>query len=187
VEETKPLPGVFPATWKYVYQNMGVSAKEITEAARALSSSCWQPSCWKCDSRIDLNSGEGGEGFHVRDVTISEYLGLNYLNRNTGLKNQNYSPILSQKRRISPKIKQMAYEVFGNQCVACQRTARTLDHILAHAKGGLTEIDNLQPMCEECGTEKGDQDVEIVEVQLYCGLLPTIPNELIEADEQISI
>lgn len=47
---------------------------------------------------------------------------------------------------------------YGYRCLRCGTTRRLgLDHIHPVSKGGKTEIDNLQLLCEPCNTEKGDQ------------------------------
>ena len=50
-------------------------------------------------------------------------------------------------------------ECYGEQCLNCGVTSETdtlvLDHIISIAKGGLSEIDNLQILCSECNRLKG--------------------------------
>jgi|GEM_PF-1455719 len=48
---------------------------------------------------------------------------------------------------------------YGEKCLNCGITAEdsklVLDHIISIAKGGLSELDNLQILCEECNRIKG--------------------------------
>ena len=156
-EEHKPFPIVFGPDWLEGYKNLGLliglSRSQIATVARALRNGSWLPACWQCGSSIDLNSEES---FHIRRVSFSMYFNL-YMTR----------------RRFPPlSIKKIVYKLFRTKCVACQRKAVTLDHIFAYSKGGLTEVANLQPMCEECSTEKANRDVEIVSANLTFLLRP---------------
>lgn len=48
---------------------------------------------------------------------------------------------------------------YGEQCLNCGTNSKddtlVLDHIISIAKGGLSEIDNLQILCAECNRLKG--------------------------------
>jgi 5-methylcytosine-specific restriction endonuclease McrA len=48
----------------------------------------------------------------------------------------------------------------------------TLDHVVAAAKGGRTELTNLQPLCGKCNVTKGDSDVDVVDVVFTFPLRP---------------
>ena len=37
-----------------------------------------------------------------------------------------------------------------------ERVLMNIDHIIPRSKGGANRLDNYQPMCEPCNTEKGD-------------------------------
>jgi hypothetical protein len=44
----------------------------------------------------------------------------------------------------------------GEKCATCGRTDNlTVDHVLALAKGGSNDIDNLQLLCRSCNSRKG--------------------------------
>lgn len=61
------------------------------------------------------------------------------------------------KRPVVPEA--LRNEIFlrdGNQCVLCKSTHNLqLDHIVSLSKGGRTEKNNLQTLCEACNKEKG--------------------------------
>lgn len=62
----------------------------------------------------------------------------------------------SKRRRISYRTRLRIYERDGYSCVACGSSEElTLDHILALAKGGDNEDENLQTMCRTCNLKKG--------------------------------
>ena len=53
--------------------------------------------------------------------------------------------------------------IYGKQCViaGCTNTDFTLDHIVAYSKQGKTSVNNLQPMCGEHNSSKGDSSEAI--------------------------
>ena len=53
-------------------------------------------------------------------------------------------------------------EHYGNRCVKCGRdnVKLTADHILPVAKGGSSNIDNIQPLCQFCNSSKGDKHID---------------------------
>ena len=53
-------------------------------------------------------------------------------------------------------------EHYGGKCLCCGRdnVALTVDHITPVAKGGTSNIDNLQPLCLSCNSSKGTQIID---------------------------
>ena len=51
---------------------------------------------------------------------------------------------------------------YGNKCLCCGRdnVKLTADHILPVAKGGSSNIDNIQPLCQSCNSSKGDKHID---------------------------
>jgi 5-methylcytosine-specific restriction endonuclease McrA len=51
-----------------------------------------------------------------------------------------------------------ALKAFFQACPCCGKKKRlTLDHIIPLAWGGRNSLDNLQPLCKKCNSEKGDR------------------------------
>lgn len=51
--------------------------------------------------------------------------------------------------------------LYGYRCLCCgSRRHLQLDHIRPVSKGGKTELDNLQFLCEVCNEKKGDQIID---------------------------
>lgn len=75
------------------------------------------------------------------------------------------------KRGVPPQVKQQArarlrshyrawYAVlvaqYGERCLHCgDTTALAIDHVVPVAKGGMSELENLQVLCAVCNTAKG--------------------------------
>ena len=61
------------------------------------------------------------------------------------------------KRPVVPEaVRNSIFERDGNKCVLCASTDNLqLDHIVSLSKGGKTEENNLQTLCEECNKVKG--------------------------------
>ena len=57
-------------------------------------------------------------------------------------------------------MKNLIYEEYGKQCTSCRRVLNadllTIDHIVPWDSGGRTELQNLQPLCENCNSEKSN-------------------------------
>lgn len=50
---------------------------------------------------------------------------------------------------------------FGNRCLACRRRRRlTPDHVIPVAKGGTSNIDNIQPLCGPCNSKKATRTTD---------------------------
>ena len=51
---------------------------------------------------------------------------------------------------------------YGGKCLCCGRTdvKLTADHVVPVAKGGTSNIDNLQPLCLSCNSSKGTQIID---------------------------
>ena len=53
-------------------------------------------------------------------------------------------------------------EHYGNRCVKCGRddVKLTADHVIPVARGGRSDIDNIQPLCQFCNSSKGDKTID---------------------------
>lgn len=50
---------------------------------------------------------------------------------------------------------------YGNRCLCCGSTEDiTIDHIKPLSKGGLNTIDNVQPLCHACNSNKRDTEID---------------------------
>lgn len=52
------------------------------------------------------------------------------------------------------KIKGVAFQVHGRDCLQCGDVATEIDHIIELDQGGSNDLDNLQPLCKACHTKK---------------------------------
>lgn len=69
-------------------------------------------------------------------------------------------------------------ERYGNRCLKCGKPGDyrtlTVDHIVSVNHGGTNYIWNLQPLCNKCNREKGDQDIDYRPSYLQGALFPAI-------------
>jgi 5-methylcytosine-specific restriction endonuclease McrA len=79
---------------------------------------------------------------------------------------------VSESKRAPAWMKKIVRDMFGSTCAACGREAETIDHVVARTKGGMTEVVNLQPLCDQCNQEKANKDVDIVTITLTFPLRP---------------
>lgn len=57
--------------------------------------------------------------------------------------------------------RQEVYDRDGNKCLKCGKESRlSLDHIKPKSKGGGWSVDNLQTLCRNCNTDKGDTEID---------------------------
>ncbi len=51
---------------------------------------------------------------------------------------------------------------YGGKCLCCGRTdvKLTADHVVPVAKGGTSNIDNIQPLCVPCNSSKKDKTID---------------------------
>lgn len=156
LEEQPQLPQVYGRDLAMGYTALGFSRREIRAVRQALEEGSWRPCCYWCGGSVDVM----GEGFCVRRIDISGYFGLK-----------------THDGRKPPKwMKDAVLRGFGSRCASCKKRLSldkaTFDHIVAASKGGLTEVTNLQPLCQRCNVAKADQEVESVEVILTFPLRP---------------
>ena len=60
-----------------------------------------------------------------------------------------------KRKRIAPQV----FERYGEFCQICgSEDNLTIDHIIPIAKGGSSELNNLQPLCRSCNSKKGAND-----------------------------
>lgn len=138
------------------YAALGFSRREIQEVRYAIKDGSWRPRCYWCGSAIDVM----GEGFRVGRTDILERFGID-----------------THKGEKPPKwMKEALLRGFGGRCAGCRKrltpNKTTFDHIVPASKGGMTEMTNLQVLCQRCNAAKGDQDVEVMDVELTFPLRP---------------
>jgi hypothetical protein len=160
MEETTPTPHVFGQSWEEDYAALGVPRKKIAAARETLESGSWVgPNCFVCGSSMPLE--DGGEPFYVRNILLSEFLGLDR----------------ARGRKPTAWMKRIVLGAYEAKCAACQKELSehdtTFDHIVPVGENGETELDNLQPMCKDCNQKKKNLPVKTVEhPPLTFALLP---------------
>lgn len=68
--------------------------------------------------------------------------------------------IRAERKRVTKRVRYEIFQKFNNRCAICGRSASDgavlhVDHILAIANGGTSDVDNLQVLCEDCNIGKG--------------------------------
>ena len=92
---------------------------------------------------------------------------------------ENYGIDVETPGRKNPpnRRKKLIKKFYQGKCFRCERSDVKLhiDHIVPQSKGGDAAFRNLQPLCEKCGNEKGDDmpsDLEFYS-DLYFGPYPS--------------
>jgi predicted phage replisome organizer len=85
-----------------------------------------------------------------------------------------------RQQRHREKQKQLALE--SKTCVYCGGVATGVDHILAKARGGSDNDDNLVPCCIECNRKKNDKPI----VDFLNNNLSTINHELVQKNRKLA-
>lgn len=68
----------------------------------------------------------------------------------------------TNRRLFSKSEKTAAFVAFGGKCASCGCDLDAGwhgDHVEAYSKGGATNVDNIQPLCESCSIKKGVKSV----------------------------
>ena len=90
-------------------------------------------------------------------------------NLELGLRNYNHLQTLidSEPRRKAcvftskVDVKKAIFDIHGENCLCCgDGNNISLDHIIPVYKGGLNEINNLQPLCKSCNSRKGTKIID---------------------------
>lgn len=156
IEAEPGPPRVFGQHWAAGYAALGVSRRDIRAVRMALDDGSWQPTCYWCGNGIDVI----GEGFSLRRVGISRYFELDH-----------------EGRKPRDWMKEAVLRGFGSRCASCKKRlsveTATFDHMLAFSTGGLTEVSNLQVLCQRCNGAKANREVDRVDAILTFLLRPT--------------
>jgi 5-methylcytosine-specific restriction endonuclease McrA len=150
------LPSVYGEDFAKDFARLGFSRLQIQAIKRGIDDGSWHLRCHWCGSLIDII----GEGFAVRRTDLTEYFGFE---RHSG-------------KRPPKWMKRLVLRMFGMKCKGCRKRLTagkvTFDHIVPRSRGGLTEIGNLQPLCQKCATSKGNRDPDVEDVTLNFPLRP---------------
>ena len=145
-------PEYIGESWREFYIGaLGMGWRDVLRTARAVKSGDWELCCHRCHNEIDLDRGDD---FRVQHETLSEFFSL----------------WAAEGKKTPSAMRQLVIEVFGQRCAACRKdlseSELTMDHIVAVAHGGRTEMLNLQPLCKACNGAKADSTVEEIGISL---------------------
>jgi 5-methylcytosine-specific restriction enzyme A len=169
-----PLPEVFGAIWPRSYANLGMSSSEIKATRWSIKEGWRGVSCRTCGEIMPL---QRDINFYVVKEPLSQYF---YLDEGKIQFGSAQGQRIEKRKRTRKKKKQKVLQFFGCECAGCHRILQpdeaTMDHIIAVAEGGPTQLFNLQPLCCACNQAKGNQPVDIVEITLTFPLRPPPSN-----------
>ena len=59
------------------------------------------------------------------------------------------------------EVKQQVFELHGEKCLCCGSEINiSLDHVIPVFHGGISHVDNLQPLCKSCNSRKGTKTTD---------------------------
>lgn len=74
------------------------------------------------------------------------------------------SRLKKQRRRAAGNLSRadwaLVISVYGNACLSCGGSEVTIDHVTPISRGGLNEIENVQPLCGPCNSSKGVKEID---------------------------
>ena len=71
------------------------------------------------------------------------------------------------KKRIRGSLRKQVFERDGHRCLSCGASKPLhVDHVIPEAMGGLTELENLQTLCEHCNSVKGSRIMSLDELRV---------------------
>jgi 5-methylcytosine-specific restriction endonuclease McrA len=87
--------------------------------------------------------------------------------RRRGLYGPRYRPQMNGSRAVSREVKALVWRRDGGRCRHCgitdsEAVARSgahlhYDHIVPYSRGGMSNTDNIQLLCESCNLSKGNR------------------------------
>ena len=165
-----PPPEVFGAQWPRCYADLGMSISEIKATRQGIKEGWRGINCHTCGEIMSL---QRDIDFYVVKEPLSQYF---YLDEGKIQFEGAQGQPIEKRKRIRKPVRQKILQYFGCECAGCHRTLGpdevTIDHIIAVAQGGPTQILNLQPLCHACNQAKADRPVDIVEITLTFPLRP---------------
>lgn len=78
-----------------------------------------------------------------------------------GISNKMIDAISEESMMLNDSIKKRVFERDGKICAVCGSSKKLcVDHIFPVSRGGFTEIENLQVLCEKCNLQKSNMTME---------------------------
>lgn len=72
-----------------------------------------------------------------------------------------YSVPVKINSPFSRKQKKEIFKIHGRKCLKCGSTKRvSADHVIPFSQGGKTEVENGQPLCVKCNSQKGIKSID---------------------------
>jgi 5-methylcytosine-specific restriction endonuclease McrA len=149
LEEQWEPPDIRPQSWKEDLRQFGVSEDEIEHAEKSGLSIL----CIGCHRDLTYVK----EPVYVHTVSFQSY----------------FEGLLERGRK---RLRPVVFDAYERRCFGCGRELTWsevgFDHIFPESKGGEAELVNLQPLCEQCGNKKADQEPAVVSYHFHFCLVP---------------
>ncbi len=190
------VSGIYVLPLRYAAADLGISLNTLSANLDTLSGLglcavdratevVWVRNMMRFQGRGEKNLKSAA--YHVAEDLHGSYLCDQFLDEYPEVAKFTGRPKKDKRESIPKDLRYLVLERDLSRCVRCGATAETasleVDHIIPVSRGGLTEIGNLQTLCQPCNLGKSDR-VSIGVPEKSSGATPESPFPIPEQEQE---